>query len=39
LQSLKEGADEEPNKAEAEKIEGSWLVFITQSKNILSNLI
>jgi chromosome segregation protein len=38
LQSLKEGADEEPNKAEAEKIEGSWLVFITQSKNILSNL-
>ena len=38
LQSLKEGTDEEPNKAEAEKIEGSWLVFITQSKNVLSNL-
>ena len=38
LKSLKEGAEEEPNMAEAEKIEGSWLIFITQSKNILSNI-
>ena len=39
LQSLKESSDEDQNKAEAEKIEGSWLVFITQTKNIISNLI
>ena len=38
LKSLKEGAEEEPNMAEAEKIEGSWLIFITQSKNILSSI-
>ena len=39
LQSLKESSDEDQNIAEAEKIEGSWLVFITQTKNIISNLI
>ena len=38
LKSLKEGAEEEPNMAEAEKIEGSWLIFITQSKHILSSI-
>ena len=39
LQLLKEGNDEDQNKAEAEKIEGSWLVFITQTKSIISSLI
>ena len=39
LQLLKEGNDEDQNKAEAEKIEGSWLVFITQTKSIIASLI
>ena len=39
LKKLKESNDVEPNKAEAEKIEGSWLIFITQTKDILSNLL
>ena len=39
LQLLKEGNDEDQNKAEAEKIEGSWLVFITQTKIIIASLI
>ena len=39
LQSLKEGTDVNENKAASEKIEGSWLVFITQTKNVISNLI
>ena len=37
LKSLKENNDE-PNKAEAEKIEGSWLLFITETKDILTNI-
>ena len=37
LKSLKENNDE-PNKAEAEKIEGSWLIFITETKDILANI-
>ncbi len=37
LNSLKEGKDQETNTAEAQKIEGSWLLFITQTKNILSS--
>ena len=39
LQSLKEGTDVNENKAASEKIEGSWLVFITQTKNVISSLI
>ena len=39
LQLLKEGNDEDQNKAEAEKIEGSWLIFITQTKSIIASLI
>ena len=38
LQSLKESGNEESNKAEAKKIEGSWLVFITQTKNLIADL-
>ena len=38
LQLLKEGNDEDQNKAEAEKIEGSWLIFITQTKSIIASL-
>ena len=38
LIKLKEGGDEESNKAEAKRIEGSWLIFINQTKDILSNL-
>ena len=37
LKSLKENNDE-PNQAEAEKIEGSWLLFITETKDILTNI-
>ena len=37
LKSLKENNDE-PNKAEAKKIEGSWLLFITETKDILTNI-
>ena len=38
LKFLKESGDEESNKAEAKKIEGSWLVFITQTKNLILDL-
>ena len=38
LKFLKESGDEESNKAEAMKIEGSWLVFITQTKNLIVDL-
>ncbi|URQ67045.1 chromosome segregation protein SMC [SAR86 cluster bacterium] len=38
LQSLKESGNEESNKAEAKKIEGSWLVFITRTKNLIADL-
>jgi chromosome segregation ATPase len=38
LEFLKESGDEESNKAEAKKIEGSWLVFITQTKNLIVDL-
>ena len=37
LNSLKEGNDQETNAAEAQKIEASWLVFITQTKTILTS--
>ena len=38
LEFLKESGDEESNKVEAKKIEGSWLVFITQTKNLIEDL-
>ena len=38
LQKIKEGKDEELNLEESEKIENLWLVFITQSKSILTKL-
>ena len=38
LEFLKESGDEEFNKAEAKKIEGSWLIFITQTKNLIVDL-
>ena len=37
LRALKDGDDQVTNTAEAEKIEGSWLVFITRTKAVLSN--
>ena len=36
LKSLKENTDG-PDTAEAEKIEGLWLIFITETKDILNN--
>jgi chromosome segregation ATPase len=38
LKSLKENTDG-PDTAEAEKIEGLWLIFITETKDILNNII
>ena len=38
LKSLKENADG-PDTAEAEKIEGLWLIFITETKDILNNIV
>ncbi len=38
LQKIKEGKDEDLNLEESEKIENLWLVFITQSKSILTKL-
>ena len=38
LEFLKESGDEESNTAEAKKIEGSWLFFITQTKNLIVDL-
>ena len=38
LKSLKENTDG-PDTAEAEKIEGLWLIFITETKDILKNIV
>ncbi len=38
LQKIKEGKDEGLNIEESEKIENSWLGFITQSKSIITSL-
>ena len=38
LQKIKEGKGDELNLEESEKIESSWLAFITQSKLIISKL-
>ena len=38
LKSLKENTDG-PDTAEAEKIEGLWLIFITETKDILNNIV
>ena len=38
LQKIKEGKGDELNLEESEKIESSWLAFITQSKMIISKL-
>ena len=38
LKSLKENTDG-PDTAEAEKIEGLWLIFITETKDILNNIL
>ena len=38
LKSLKENTDG-PDTAEAEKIEGLWLIFITETKEILNNIV
>ena len=38
LKSLKENTDG-PDTAEAEKIEGLWLIFITETKGILNNIV
>ena len=38
LQKIKEGKGAELNLEESEKIESSWLAFITQSKLIISKL-
>ena len=38
LKSLKENTDG-PDTAEAEKIEGLWLIFITETKDILNNFV
>ena len=38
LTSLKENTDG-PDTAEAEKIEGLWLIFITETKEILNNIV
>ena len=38
LNTLKVQGSEEPNEAEAKKLEASWLVFITKVKNIASSL-
>ncbi len=38
LKSLKENTDG-PDTAEAEKIEGLWLIFITETKDLLNNII
>ena len=38
LKSLKENTDG-PDTAEAQKIEGLWLIFITETKDILNNIV
>ena len=38
LKSLKENTDG-PDTVEAEKIEGLWLIFITETKDILNNIV
>ena len=38
LKSLKENTDG-PDTAEAKKIEGLWLIFITETKDILNNIV
>ena len=38
LKSLKENTDG-PDTAEAEKIEGLWLIFITETKDTLNNIV
>ena len=38
LKSFKENTDG-PDTAEAEKIEGLWLIFITETKEILNNIV
>ena len=38
LNSLKESDDSDSNIVEAKKLEGSWLVFITETRSLLSKL-
>ena len=38
LNSLKESDDSDSNVVEAKKLEGSWLVFITETRSLLSKL-
>ena len=38
LDSLKESDDSDSNIVEAKKLEGSWLVFITETRSLLSKL-
>ena len=38
LNSLKESDDSDSNLVEAKKLEGSWLVFITETRSLLSKL-
>ena len=38
LNSLKENDDSDSNIVEAKKLEGSWLVFITETRSLLSKL-